>query len=168
MKCSLVGAALSCLALISGPVRSADSIAAEVDGVYPQAEKLYFELHRRPELSAYEQQTAATLAAGLRGLGYEVTTGVGRTGVVGVMKNGAGAIVLLRTDLDALPVEEKTGLPYASTVSAKDASGAEVPVMHAKKQSGQILRFPHKFFQAENRSKTHLLGDFRCKRVRRV
>lgn len=110
---------------------SAQAITAEVDAVYPQTEALYLDLHRHPELSGQEQQTAAKLAAGLRALGYEVTTGVGRTGVVGVLKNGAGPVVLLRTELDGLPVEEKTGLPYASTVRTKDATGADVPVMHA-------------------------------------
>jgi amidohydrolase len=88
-------------------------------------------LHRNPELSRHEQQTAAKLAAGLRGLGYTVTTGVGGTGVVGILKNGDGPAVMLRTELDALPVEEKTGLPYASTVRTKDDKGADVGVMHA-------------------------------------
>jgi amidohydrolase len=89
------------------------------------------DLHRHPELSGHEQQTAAKLAAALRALGYGVTTGVGGTGVVGVLKNGNGPAVMLRTELDALPVEEKTGLPYASTVRTKDGNGAEVGVMHA-------------------------------------
>src|ERR1700676_3830878 len=86
------------------------AVAAEVDAVYPQSEALYFDLHRNPELSRHEQQTAAKLAAGLRGLGYTVTTGVGGTGVVGILKNGDGPAVMLRTELDALPVEEKPGL----------------------------------------------------------
>jgi amidohydrolase len=107
------------------------ALAAEVDAVYPQAEALYLDLHRNPELSSREEKTATKLASGLRALGYEVTTGVGRTGVVGVLKNGNGPVVLLRTELDALPVEEKTGLPYASKVRTKDDSGAEVGVMHA-------------------------------------
>jgi len=107
------------------------ALAAEIDGVYPQTEALYFDLHRNPELSSREEKTAAKLASGLRTLGYEVTTGVGSTGVVGVLKNGNGPVVLLRTELDALPVEEKTGLPYASKVRTKDDSGAEVGVMHA-------------------------------------
>jgi amidohydrolase len=107
------------------------AILAEVDAEYPQSEALYLDLHRNPELSSHEIQTAAKLARGLRELGYEVTTEVGGTGVVGVLKNGNGPVVLLRTDMDALPVEEKTGLPYASTVRTKDDSGAEVGVMHA-------------------------------------
>ncbi len=103
----------------------------EVDAVYPQANALYIDLHENPELSSHETQTAAKLASRWRGLGYEVTEHVGGTGIVAVLKNGAGPTVMLRTELDALPVEEKTGLPYASKVHAKDDAGHEVPVMHA-------------------------------------
>lgn len=92
---------------------------------------LYQDLHAHPELSFAETRTAGIVAARLAELGVEVTTGVGRTGVVGVLRNGEGPVVGLRADMDALPVEEKTGLPYASTVRAVDADGAEVPVMHA-------------------------------------
>jgi amidohydrolase len=99
--------------------------------VYPQSEALYLDLHQHPELSFHEQQTAARLAAELRVLGYEVATGIGRTGVVAVLKNGAGPTVMLRTELDALPVTEATGLRYASVVRTKDDSGADVGVMHA-------------------------------------
>jgi amidohydrolase len=112
-------------------VLSAGAVSAEVDAVYPQSETLYLDLHRHPELSGHERQTAAKLAIALRALGYGVTTGVGGTGVVGVLKNGDGPTVMLRTELDALPVEEKTGLPYASTVRTKDDNGADVGVMHA-------------------------------------
>lgn len=103
----------------------------EIDAVYPAARDLYVDLHRNPELSSHETQTASKLAARLRSLGYEVTEGVGGTGVVAILKNGAGPTVMLRTELDALPVEEKTGLPYASTVHSKDDAGRDVPVMHA-------------------------------------
>ena len=103
----------------------------EVDAVYPDARALYVELHQHPELSAHEVQTAATLAAHLRSLGYEVTEKVGGTGIVAILRNGDGPAVMLRTELDALPVEEKTGLPYASKVRATDDSGHDVPVMHA-------------------------------------
>ena len=130
MKSSLAFGPLFFLAA-TGWAHAATGIGAEVDAVYAQSESLYLDLHRNPELSSHETQTAAKLAAGLRELGYEVTTGVGGTGVVGVLKNGNGPVVLLRTELDALPVEEKTGLPYASTVRTKDDSGAEVGVMHA-------------------------------------
>src|SRR5712691_8830835 len=105
--------------------------ADEVDAVYPDIETLYIDLHRNPELAFQEVQTAAKLAARVRALGYEVTSGVGRTGIVAVMKNGPGPTVMLRTELDALPVEEKTGLPFASTVVTKNASGQSTPVMHA-------------------------------------
>jgi len=128
-------AALAAILLGSASHASAQNrpadIAAEVDAVYAQADALYRDLHRQPELSGHEEKTAATLAAGLRALGYEVTTGVGRTGVVGVLKNGAGPIVLLRTELDGLPVEEKTGLDYASTARTKDDNGVDVGLMHA-------------------------------------
>jgi amidohydrolase len=119
--------------LLAGPASGEDAreLRAEIDAVYPQAESLYFDLHRHPELSLHEERTAATLAAALRALGYEVTEGVGHTGVVGVLKNGNGPVVLLRTELDALPVVERTGLPYASTVRTLDDHGAEVGVMHA-------------------------------------
>jgi hippurate hydrolase len=108
----------------------------EVEAVYPDAHALYLDLHQNPELSSHETQTAAKLAGRLRGLGYEVTEHVGGTGIVAILKNdggknGAGPTVMLRTELDALPVEEKTGLTYASKVRAKDDAGHEVPVMHA-------------------------------------
>lgn len=103
----------------------------EVDSVYPDAHALYLDLHENPELSAHEVQTAAKLAARLRSAGYDVTQHVGGTGVVAILKNGPGPTIMLRTELDALPVEEKTGLPYASKVHAKDDAGRDVPVMHA-------------------------------------
>jgi hippurate hydrolase len=119
------------LALSAAPAPGQAPSAAEVGAVYPDAYKLYLDLHQHPELSSQETRTAATIAARLRGLGYEVTEHVGGTGVVAVMKNGPGPTIMLRTELDALPVEEKTGLPYASTVRTKDPSGNDVPVMHA-------------------------------------
>ncbi len=94
-------------------------------------EDLYRHLHQHPELSHQETTTAATVAERLRSDGYEVTTAVGGTGVVGVLRNGDGPTVLLRADMDALPVREETGLPYASTVTATDGEGTAVPVMHA-------------------------------------
>ncbi|MGP8033276.1 MAG: amidohydrolase [Steroidobacteraceae bacterium] len=104
--------------------------ATEVDAVYPKAYALYLDLHQHPELSSAETQTAAKLAAELRALGYTVTEHVGGTGVVALLKNGPGKTVMLRTELDALPVEEKTGLAYASKVHAKDPAGRDVPVGH--------------------------------------
>ncbi len=88
-------------------------------------------MHTHPELSFEEVQSAARMAKELQGLGFEVTTKVGLTGVVGVLKNGPGPTVLVRTDMDALPVTEATGLPYASKVRTRDKEGKDVGVMHA-------------------------------------
>jgi len=103
----------------------------EVESVYPDAHALYLDLHQNPELSAHETKTAEKLAARLRSAGYEVTEHVGGTGIVAILKNGAGRTIMLRTELDALPVEEKTGLAYASKVHAQEDAGRDVPVMHA-------------------------------------
>lgn len=102
-----------------------------LDTLYPDLDALYRDLHQNPELSSHEEKTAAKLAERMRKLGYEVTTGVGGNGVVAVLRNGAGPTLLVRTDMDALPVEEKTGLPYSSKVTAPDPAGKAVPVMHA-------------------------------------
>src|SRR2546428_1868203 len=102
-----------------------------LDQIYPQLDALYIDLHKNPELSLKEQRTSARMADELRKLGFEVTTGVGRTGVVGVLHNGKGPTVMLRTELDALPVEEKTGVPYASKVTTRNDAGETVSVMHA-------------------------------------
>lgn len=120
----LISASLSALAQTS-------SVSSQVDSIFPDAKALYLDIHQHPELSSHETRTAQLMAEKLRGLGYEVTENVGGTGVVAIMKNGPGPTVMLRTELDGLPVEEKTGLPYASKVRAKDDSGREVPVMHA-------------------------------------
>lgn len=120
----VISAALACAAQTS-------SLSSQVDSVFPDAHALYLDLHQHPEISSHETRTAAILAEKLRGLGYEVTEHVGGTGVVGILKNGAGPTVMLRTELDALPVEEKTGLPYASKAHMKDDNGRDVPVMHA-------------------------------------
>lgn len=94
-------------------------------------EALYIDLHQHPELSFQETRTAGIAAGHLRDLGLEVTEGVGVTGVVGVLENGDGPAVWLRADMDALPVGEETGLPYASTATGIDPAGTAVPVMHA-------------------------------------
>jgi hippurate hydrolase len=100
---------------------------AGLDQVWPHLDAVYTDLHQNPELSSKEEKTAAKMADELRKLGYEVTTGVGGTGVVGVLKNGKGPTVLVRTELDALPIEEKTGLPYASkTPGVMHACGHDV------------------------------------------
>jgi amidohydrolase len=98
---------------------------------YSRLESLYKHLHQHPELSLQEVQTSARLAKELREVGFEVTTNVGGQGIAGVLKNGEGPTVLVRTDMDALPVVEQTGLPYASKVRVRDKSGNEVGVMHA-------------------------------------
>jgi amidohydrolase len=103
----------------------------DVSSIYPDLEKLYIDLHQTPELSRQEVKTAAKLAERFRRLGYEVTEKVGGTGVVAVLRNGKGPTVLIREDMDALPVEERTGLPYASKVTATDENGNAVSVMHA-------------------------------------
>ncbi len=128
----IISGALALVSL-SGVIAFAQAPAGsrEVDAVYPAARELYLELHQSPELSSHETQTAARLAAKLRDLGYTVTEHVGGTGIVAILKNGTGPTIMLRTELDALPVEEKTGLPYASKVHTKDDAGREVGVMHA-------------------------------------
>ena len=103
----------------------------ELESAYSDAHALYLDLHQNPELSSHETQTAAKLAGRLRSASYDVTEHVGGTGVVAILRNGPGPTIMLRTELDALPVEEKTGLPYASKVHAKDDAGHDVPVMHA-------------------------------------
>jgi hippurate hydrolase len=97
----------------------------------PSLLSLYQELHAAPELSLHEVQTAARIAQELQAAGYEVTEKVGGHGIVGVLKNGPGPVIMVRTDLDALPVKEQTGAPYASTRVVKDDLGREVPTMHA-------------------------------------
>jgi hippurate hydrolase len=103
----------------------------DVSAIYPDLEKLYIDFHQTPELSRQEFKSSAKLAERFRRLGYEVTEKVGGTGVVAVLRNGNGPTVLIREDMDALPVEERTGLPYASKVTATDENGNTVPVMHA-------------------------------------
>ncbi|WP_029135616.1 amidohydrolase [Nakamurella lactea] len=97
----------------------------------PTLTDLYKDLHRHPELGFQEHRTAEIVADRLRKSGYDVTSGIGRTGVVGILKNGSGPTALLRADMDALPVKEDTGLDYASTATATDGSGKTVPVDHA-------------------------------------
>src|SRR5689334_16321828 len=107
-----------------------DPILAKLDGLLPDLGALYKDVHAHPELSMQESRTAGLAADRLRAAGYEVTTGVGGTGVVGLLRNGDGPTVMLRADMDALPVEEATGLPYASKVTAKDRDGNAVLVGH--------------------------------------
>ncbi len=108
-----------------------DAVRAAVDGELPSLIELYQQLHANPELSLEEVKTSARMAAEIKARGFEVTTEVGGHGVVGLMRNGAGPTVLVRTDLDALPIEEATGLAYASKVRGKNAAGQECGIMHA-------------------------------------
>ncbi len=108
-----------------------DSVLAGLEGVRSWQENFYRDLHSHPELSHQERRTAERVVERLRSAGYDVHEGVGGTGVVGVLRRGDGPTVLLRADMDALPVREATGLPYASTATAIDGEGNEVPVMHA-------------------------------------
>lgn len=102
-----------------------------IDEEVEQYRHLYIDLHKNPELSFMEFNTSKKMADELKAIGFDVTTGVGGNGVVGVFKNGKGKVIMLRTDMDALPIKENTGLPYSSQVTMKDAAGNEMPVMHA-------------------------------------
>src|SRR5215469_11561850 len=101
-------------ALLTAVACAQSRSSKEVDSAFPEAKAFYLDLHQNPELSSHETQTASKLATRLRAAGYDVTEHVGGTGIVAILKNGAGPTIMLRTELDALPVEEKTGLPYAS------------------------------------------------------
>ena len=109
---------------------AADLILSNLDRLLPDLEALYKDVHSHPELSMQETRTAGLAADRLRGSGYEVTTGIGKTGVVGLLRNGDGPTVMLRADMDALPVEEATSLSYSSKVKATDQDGKSVPVGH--------------------------------------
>ncbi len=107
-----------------------NAVAAQADSAYPALETLYQDIHSHPEIAFDERRTAAKLAAEMRALGFIVTEGVGKTGVVAIYENGAGPTVMVRTELDALPMEEKTGLPYASRTKAM-SNGRESFVAHS-------------------------------------
>jgi len=128
------------LAVITPPARPADpswikptlaAVDAKVDGEITDLVALYRHFHTHPELSLREVESAARIAKELRALGFEVTEKVGGTGLVALLKNGPGPTVMVRADMDALPVVEQTGVPYASTVRTKDRAGNDVGVMHA-------------------------------------
>jgi amidohydrolase len=121
LACLLMISTLACRAASPGPS------TADIDNLYPRIEALYIDLHANPELAFEEKQSAVKLAGVLKTLGYEVTTGVGGTGVVGLLKNGPGPVVMLRTELDALPVTEQTGLPFSSkTAGVMHACGHDI------------------------------------------
>jgi amidohydrolase len=109
---------------------SSDAVLSNLDSLLPGLESFYKDLHAHPELSMQETRTAGLAADQLRAAGYEVSTSVGKTGVIGLLRNGEGPTVMLRADMDALPVEEATGLPYASKKTATDREGKTVPVSH--------------------------------------
>lgn len=111
--------------------QSVQAVLAGQPEIAQWQEDLYRRVHQHPELGHHEVETAAAVADELRSHGYTVQEGIGSTGVVGVLENGDGPVVLMRADMDALPIEEATGLPYASTEHATDRDGQEVPVMHA-------------------------------------
>ena len=115
----------------SGTPAQSDEVEKTAAALYPRLVEFYCDLHAHPELSCMEEKTSAKLAAELREAGYAVTERIGGYGLVGVLKNGAGPVLLIRADMDALPIKEETGLPYASQVRALDRNGREEPVMHA-------------------------------------
>ena len=104
-------------------IESVDADAQRLTGIFK-------DIHENPELGFMETRTAGIVAKELGALGYEVKTGIGKTGVVGIMRNGDGPVVLYRADMDAVPVEEQTGVPYASKVRATLPDGVDVPVGH--------------------------------------
>ncbi|MGH8854578.1 MAG: amidohydrolase [Telluria sp.] len=133
MKTALIAAVLSLAtasasAQLQAPLKS--SVQARVNAMYPWLDTVYKDLHAHPEIAFQEVRTAGKLAQEMRKLGFEVTENVGKTGIVAVLKNGAGPTVLVRTEMDGLPMEEKTGLPYASRAKAV-SDGRESFVTHS-------------------------------------
>src|SRR4029077_17933869 len=116
---------------MSDKAQQAQNVLANLGTLLPDLESLYKDIHSHPELSMQENRTAQIAADRLRAAGYEVTTGVGKTGVVGLLRNVDGPTVMLRADMDALPVKEATGLPYASSVTATGPDGRSVPGAHS-------------------------------------
>jgi hippurate hydrolase len=117
---------LPIVALLATTAAQAQDAGALINGMYPQLETIYKDLHAHPEIAFQEERTAAKLAAEMRKIGFEVTEKVGKTGIVAIYKNGPGPLVLVRTEMDALPMEEKSGLPYASTNGAAHNCGHDV------------------------------------------
>ena len=124
-------AAVAAATLAPAGHASADPLGDAVATDLPSLIAIYRDLHANPELSFQEKRSAGILAAEARKLGFQVTTGVGQTGVVAVLKNGAGPVLLIRADMDALPLVEQTGLPYASKAQSKTREGNATGVMHA-------------------------------------
>ncbi len=119
------------LQLLALPVLAQEELKTALEEQQSVLEELYRELHQSPELSFMEFNTSARLSEELQALGFEVQSGIGGNTLVGLLRNGEGPVVMVRTDMDALPIEERTGLPYASTVITSDLEGNQVPAMHA-------------------------------------
>jgi amidohydrolase len=124
-----LSAAILCIGLVG--TASAQSLDDEIAADYPYLDELFKELHQNPELSMQEFKTSERMAEEMAALGFDVTRNIGKTGLVGVMKNGAGPTLMIRADMDGLPVEEKTGFSYASQVRQVNLEGLDMPVMHA-------------------------------------
>jgi len=130
-------AVVAFIAMLTSSAVAADStkdvslIVPEFTKIQPDLEALYKDLHQHPEIAFHEIRTADQLAKRLKALGYEVTTGVGKTGIVALLRNGPGPVIMLRTEIDALPVEEKTGLAFASKATMRNDAGVTVPLAHA-------------------------------------
>src|SRR5205085_11547105 len=122
---------LAAAAMIVSTPSAAATLQESIRADMPMLLDLYRDLHANPELSMEEVRTPALIAPKMRPLGFQVTEHVGKTGVVAVMKNGPGPVLLIRADMDALPVKEQTGLPFASAVRGKTPDGVETDVMHA-------------------------------------
>ena len=116
--------------MTTSAAHASEPVLAGLGALLPNLKSIYTDIHSHPELSMQETRTAGIAADRLRKAGFDVTTGIGRTGVVGVLRNGDGPTVMLRADMDALPIKEATGLPYASTVVSKDRDGNATPVGH--------------------------------------
>ncbi|HZJ16747.1 MAG TPA: amidohydrolase [Chthoniobacteraceae bacterium] len=121
---------IASVAVAAAPEELRSLVTGRVEAEYSSLFSIYTNLHAHPELSFMEVKTAALVAGELRGLGFTVTERVGKTGVVGVLNNGAGPTVLVRADMDGLPIKENSGVPYASTDVVKDISGEDQPAMH--------------------------------------
>lgn len=121
------------LAAADTPVPAAliAKVNSAVDADTPRLTTLFKDLHQHPEIAFHETRTAAIVAKNLKGLGFTVTEGIGKTGVVGILKNGPGPTVWFRADMDSNGVREATGLPYAATAKQRLPDGSEVDVMHA-------------------------------------
>ena len=116
-------AAIALLVAVPYMVSANDELRGSIDAQYAELEKLYVHLHQHPELSFQEKETSKRIAKELRDVGYSVTEGVGGFGVVAVLQNGVGPTVLLRADMDGLPVQESSGVSYASKATAVDELG---------------------------------------------